>query len=66
MIDNISETFLQYQGDNVDHASRTLDGSGTIHLMGQMATFSPEIRATKNIPRLTIKNDDLKRIGREN
>ena len=31
--------------------------------MGQMATFTPGIKFARKIPRLTIKNNDLKRIG---
>ena len=31
--------------------------------MGQMATFTPGIKAARKIPRVTSKNDDLKRIG---
>ena len=39
-------------------ASRTIDGSGTIHIMGQMATFTLGIKSARKILRLTIKNDD--------
>ena len=31
--------------------------------MGQVVTFTPIIKSARKIPRLTIKNDDLKRIG---
>ena len=42
--------FLHYQADNVDHASNTLDGHGSIHVVGQMATFIPAIQSTRRIP----------------
>ena len=42
--EQVAGSFLQYQADNVDHAYRTLDGHGSIHVMGQMATFTPGIQ----------------------
>ena len=47
-------------------ASRIIDGSGTIHLMGQIATITLGIKSARKIPRLTIKNDDLKGLARLN
>lgn len=43
VVDELGDTFVQYQDDNIDHASRTQDGHGSIHVMGQMATFKPAI-----------------------
>ena len=43
VIDDVGEAFVQYQADNIDHASCTLDGYGSVHVMGQMATFTPAI-----------------------
>ena len=63
IINDIANTFGQYQADNVDHASKTLDGYGSIHVMGQMATFTPAINATRRVPRVTVNMDDLKKIG---
>ena len=63
LINEIAGTFAQYQADNVDHASRTLDGSGTIHVMGQMATFTPAIKVTRKVPRVEVNMDDLKKVG---
>lgn len=61
--DDIVETFMQYQADNVDHATRTLDGYGAVHVMGQMATFTPAIKSTRKVPRVKVNLDDVKRIG---
>jgi hypothetical protein len=36
IINEIADTFVQYQADNVDHDSKTLDGYGTIHVMGNI------------------------------
>lgn len=33
-------SFLQYQGSNVHHISRTTDGHGSIHVMDQMRQFT--------------------------
>lgn len=63
VIDDIGESFVQYQADNVDHASKTLDGYGAVHVMGQMATFTPAIPSRRQIPRVKVSIDDLKKIG---
>ena len=52
-----------YQADNVDHASKTMDGNDTVHVMGQMATFTPGIKTARKVPRLTVNLADLKKIG---
>ena len=33
-VDKVSDKFMQYVEDNLDHDSRTLDGNRTIHCMG--------------------------------
>ena len=63
VIEDLSDSFVQYQADNIDHASRTLDGYGSVHVMGQMATFTPAIVATRKVPRIKVSIDDLKKIG---
>ena len=40
VVNEIAGTFYQYQADIIDHDSRTIDGTGTIHIMGQMATLT--------------------------
>ena len=47
---DITDVFLQYQADNIDHANKTLDGNDTIHVMDQMATFTPGIKAVWKVP----------------
>lgn len=66
ILGDISDTFGQYQADNVDHASRTLDGSGTIHVMGQMVTFTPAIKTVRRVPRANVNMEDLRKIGHVN
>lgn len=61
-IEEIADTFVQYQADNVDHASTTLDGCGSIHVMGQMGTFTPALKVTRRVPRLKVTMDDLKKV----
>ena len=63
VIEDLSDSFVQYQADNIDHASRTLDGYGSVHVMGQMATFTPAIVATRKVARIKVSIDDLKKIG---
>ena len=58
VITGIGDSFVQYQADNIDHGSKTLDGYGSVHVMGQMATFTPAVTVTR-----TVSNDDLKHIG---
>ena len=62
VIDEVSNTFVQYQADNIDHATNTLDGYGTIHVMGQMATFTPGIKVTRRVPRMQVNMDDVKNV----
>ena len=47
-------TFLQYSADNVDHNLATLDGKGTFHGMGIIASVTPSgsIQQLKDIKRL--------------
>jgi len=63
VIDEVSGSFCQYQADNIDHDTRTMDGSGTVHVMGQMATFTPAIKASRTIKREKVTMEDLKKIG---
>lgn len=64
--EQVACSFLQYQADNVDHASRTLDGHGSIHVMGQMATFTPAIQSTRRIPRLRVDMEVIKQLAKVN
>ena len=40
LLEEVTRSFLQYQADNIDHASRTIDGYSSVHIMGQIATFT--------------------------
>ena len=62
-MNEIGDSFAQYQADNVDHASKTLDGNGAIHVMGQMATFTPAMKTKRVVPRMEVNMNDLKNIG---
>ena len=64
--EEVTRSFLQYQADNVDHASRTLDGCGSVHVMGQVATFTPAIKIIRQIPRLKVDMKIVKRLAHIN
>ena len=63
LVNEIGDSFAHYQADNVDHAGKTLDGNGAIHVMGQMATFTPAVKTKRVVPRMEINMNDLKNIG---
>ena len=62
--EEVSASFMQYQADNVDHALRTLDGYGSIHVMGQMVSFTPAIKGVRKIPRLKVDMEIVRRLAR--
>ena len=66
VLDDISYSFLQYEADNVDHASRTLDGYGSVHVMGQMATFTPAVQTSRKVPRVKVNMEDIKKVAKVN
>eukprot|EP00794_Sanderia_malayensis_P021141 gene21141-23219_t len=49
-----SGCFTQFVADNVDHNTRTLDGTSTFHGMGMIAVATPKISGHKVIPRVKI------------
>ena len=57
------ERFLQYAADNVDHNIATLDGKGTFHGMGIIATITPGKKVTHCIPRLKATFSDIAKVG---
>ena len=57
---------MQFVADNVDHNSRTLDGTNTFHGMGIIATVSRGIKTCTPIPRVTVSAEDLAAVGRIN
>ena len=61
-IPDLSTEFVQYVADNVDHNIRTLDGLGTFHGMGMIATITPGISSKRTIPRMNSL--DVAAVGR--
>ena len=45
LIGDIGDAFVLSENDNVDRASRTLYGYGSVHVMGQMETFILTVKA---------------------
>jgi hypothetical protein len=45
------DTIVQFVADNVDHNLRTLDGYGTFHGMGMIATITPGKALQRRVPR---------------
>lgn len=58
------ERFVQYAADNVDHNTRTLDGSGTFHGMGIIATITPGTESKISIPKRKVTAEDIAKTGR--
>ena len=58
------DSFVQFVADNVDHDICTIDGKGTFHGMGIIATVTPASKKTHlNIPRMEVTSRDLKEAG---
>ena len=58
--------FVQYTADNVDHNTRTLDGTGTFHGMGIIATITPGTKTSKPVPNKVVTAEDIASAGRIN
>lgn len=56
--------FIQYTADNVDHNVRTLDGSGTFHGMGTIASITPKVASVSVIKRVTVTATDIAEVGK--
>ena len=63
---HISDQFIQYVADNVDHNTRTLDGKGTFHGMGIIATITPGGRISKLVPKKDVSPEELAAAGEIN
>ncbi|XP_028513605.1 uncharacterized protein LOC114574641 [Exaiptasia diaphana] len=50
-IPSFSREFVQYSADNSDHNIRTLDGKGTFHGMGMVASVTPGTSHSHPVPR---------------
>ena len=51
--------FIQYAGDNIDHQLRTINGEGTIHIMGMFGAVTPWLKQTCKIPRKKVSNQEI-------
>jgi len=59
-------SFIQYVADNVDHNTRTLDGTGTFHGMGIIAAITPGTTTTRCVPRKAVSKEEISSAGRIN
>ncbi|XP_063399578.1 uncharacterized protein LOC134684250 [Mytilus trossulus] len=57
---DISNSFVQFVADNVDHNTRTIDGLNTFHGMGIIAGITPVTKRTQPIPRIAFSTDKIK------
>ncbi|EFX81166.1 hypothetical protein DAPPUDRAFT_102733 [Daphnia pulex] len=63
-MDISQESFVQYVADNADHNLCTLDGKGTFHGMGIIATITPCFKKTNYIvPRKKVTIDEILQCG---
>jgi len=61
---HIPGCFVQYAADNVDHNTRTLDGTGTFHGMGIIAMITPATKTTKPVPIKAVSAEEIASAGR--
>lgn len=58
---------IEFVADNVDHNLSTIDGTGTFHGMGIIATVTPcSPKPSKPIPRGPISTEQIAKIGKIN
>ena len=56
--------FIQYSADNVDHNICTLDGNGSYHGMGIIASVTPATKLNRVIHRLNVTADDITKVSK--
>ena len=56
--------FMQFSADNVDHNIRTLDGEGTFHGMGIVASITPATNTSTVIPCKEVTSEEISKSGR--
>ena len=61
---NSGKSHVQFIADNVDHDIRALDGHGTFHGMGLVATVTPTLTKVKRITRRAVTLCDVIQVGR--
>ena len=55
--------FVQCVADNVDHDTRTLDGSGTFHGMGIIAVVTPKCDGTSVVKCVSVTTEEIVAVG---
>ena len=53
----LTSSHLQYIAENVDHNIRTIDGHGTFHGMGIVASVTPGFKRNSTVPRVNVDNE---------
>lgn len=56
--------FIQHVADNVDHNIRTLDGLGTFHGMGIIATITPGTMSSRPVPKKSVTKEEIAAAGK--
>lgn len=59
----LTSSHLQYIADNVDHNIRTIDGHGTFHGMGIVASVTPGFKRNSTVPRVNVDIEELKKLA---
>lgn len=57
-------SFVQYVADNIDHNINTIDGHGTFHGMGIIATVTPAVKTDSVIRKQNVTFEELKELGK--
>ncbi|CAC5424082.1 unnamed protein product [Mytilus coruscus] len=63
---DVSNSYIQFVADNVDHNIRTLDGNDTFHGMGLTARITPGTLKTDAILRRDVSAEDIKSVAKIN
>ncbi|CAC5420074.1 unnamed protein product [Mytilus coruscus] len=61
---DVSNSFVQFVVDNVDHNTKTIDGLNTFHGMGIIAGITPGTKRTQPIPRIAFSSDEIKALAK--
>ncbi|CAC5398049.1 unnamed protein product [Mytilus coruscus] len=61
---DVSNIFVQFVADNVDHNTRIIDGLNTFHGMGIIAGITPGTKRTQPIPRIAFSSDEIKALAK--
>lgn len=57
----LHDCLVQFSADNVEHNLIILDGSGTFHGMGIIASITPRVEFDEIIPRAEVTNEEIYR-----